>query len=130
MPYRASIEIARPFDDVAETLLVRPASWLRPFLIVALGNSTGVRRPASHPWFRFGPAVTDEVGALTSQLIWHPGPNMGFNGFRGSLSLRKTRTGCKLSLDGTIDGNQSAVPIHDRLLTVLASSFEHQDSGV
>ncbi|MFN8018287.1 MAG: hypothetical protein U0P45_09195 [Acidimicrobiales bacterium] len=108
---------------VAAFVARRPATWLRPFLVLACGP----RAEAAAPWFRFEPFAEGRA-----RLLWRPnGEAPGFVRFVGHLAVDEEGGDAVLVLVGEAEGDDGGAgdAAAARLLELLGSALGDATSG-
>jgi hypothetical protein len=118
----------RPAAVTQAVLGTRPASWLRPFLRLAVRNSaprSTAGQRAQSAWYRLSQPVQIATNATSANLTWWPHVSGStFQCFHGQFTVTTTHAGSSLSLSGVATGGQqahNAAAIRD-LVNLLASA--------
>jgi hypothetical protein len=129
--HRVEIRAMTSADDLERLLDTRPASWLRPFLSLAV---SGHPLPLSRPWFRLGPREDPPDGSRAAwALRWRPRRGSGcFEDLVGRIVVDEDRDGTTFAIDATVLGGQTATTHRtlEALLELLDSALaRRQDAG-
>ena len=116
-------------DVLLDVLGARPATWLRPFLSLALQPTV----PSENPhWFRLSPPVFSSKEHVRYVLTWFPHDrDEVFTRFRGELSLLSRAPGLTMlelvgsSVGGSPDRDDAVVAA---LFGLIASALGAVDS--
>lgn len=118
--------ITSPFEHVADVLGVRPATWLRRFLLLAAVGEGSMARSASAHWYRLGPQRR-VAGGASAALTWWPHLDTGlFESFHGSIAAVSRAQGSSLVIQGDVRGGLQLRDdeVLTALMTLLASAIE------
>ena len=115
---------AAAWPEVVALVSRRPASWLRPFLLLAAPDA-GHHRAGRRVWLRLGPMDGDPE----APFWWRPyGPDDLFDRFVGQLGLRCDRDQIWIWIDGEPEGGD---PLRtDRTLRTLVGLLAHALAGI
>jgi hypothetical protein len=130
--------IDAPWVDVVAVFQMRPVSWLRGFLRLAVLSSvrTCSGPQIGQPWFRLGaPTPTQESSSasVVLKLTWWPHVEQAelFSRFVGYLTVVSAGSATMLGVEGDSEGGSDAVTaaVLSRLLALITAAITADQSA-
>jgi hypothetical protein len=132
--HRVEVDVDASRVDVVSVLCVRPATWLRGFLRLAvLGpGRTSIGAQAGHPWYRLG-VPRNSLDHAEFPLTWWPHVEHVelFQRFEGCVTAVQAGDSTILRIEGIADGGTAAVTdaVFTRLLTMIGAAITAESAG-
>jgi hypothetical protein len=133
-PHRVEVDVDASWVDVVSVLCVRPATWLRGFLRLAVlsPGRTSLGAQAGHPWYRLG-APRNSLAHADFPLTWWPHVEHVelFQRFEGCVTAARAGDRTILRIEGNAEGGSAAATdaVLTRLLAMIGAAITAESAG-